>query len=158
MNKRFLALLALSAAAVGLPGICRAAPSTEFIPASASIASEFTHKSSADDIQIMTIAPSENVTILGELKIQGDSDASLHDLMIAALDAAKAQGADFLALASPGSQPTLWVGKMVPAGHGRSMFVAGPVQGSEVNRIASIPYGGTGSISLIVGRFVRKAA
>jgi hypothetical protein len=158
MNKRYLALLAFSAVASGLTGNCSAAPSTAFVPASASVAPDAAPRSNADEIQIMTNAPAENVTILGELKVQGDSTASLHDLMVAALDAAAIRGADFVALSSAGAQPTLWVGKMVPSGHGRSMFVAGSLQGSEVNRIASIPPGASGSISLVVGRYLRKTA
>jgi hypothetical protein len=158
MNKHCTALLVFSAAASGLTGICRAAPSTAFVPAPALVAPDASPGSSADEIQILTSAPSEGATILGELRVQGDSDASLHDLMVAALDAARVKGADFLALCSASAQPTMWVGKMVPVGHGRSMFVAGPVRGAEVNRIASIPPGGTGSISLIVGKYARKAA
>ena len=150
--------MVLSAVSSGLVGICRAAPSTAFVPASASVQLDATAGSSADDIKIMTNAPAENVTILGELKIQGDPDASFHDMIVAALDAAKQRGADFLALAGAGVQPTIWVGKMVPAGHGRSMFVAETIRGSDVNWIASIPPAASGSISLIVGKYARKPA
>ena len=158
MKKRYIALLALSAVASSLTGICRATPSTAFVPTLATTTQDLAPKTSADEIQIMTNAPAEDVTILGELKVQGDSDASLQDLMVAALEAASNKGADFLAFVGAGNQPNLWVGKMVPVGHGRSMFVAGSLRGSEVNRIATIPPCGTGTISLIVGKFVRKAA
>ena len=77
MNKRYLALLAFSAVASGLTGNCSAAPSTAFVPASASVAPDAAPRSNADEIQIMTNAPAENVTILGELKVQGDSTAVL---------------------------------------------------------------------------------
>jgi hypothetical protein len=158
MNKRYISLLAVAAVAFGLAGSCVAAPTAAFIPTSLNTASELVPKTNLEDIQIMTVAPAADVTIIGELKVQGESDASLHDLMVAALNAAKEKGADFVALVSPGVQPTMWVGKMVPVGHGRSELMVGTVMGSEINRISSIPPESSGSLSLIVGRFNRKIA
>jgi len=148
----------VSAAALGFAATCRAAPVSEFFPSPDSSGVQATAKASAGDIQIFTNAPSEDVVILGELSVNGGSGASLHELMVAALGEAMGKGADFVALYSPTSQPSLWIGKMVPSGHGRSMFVAGPVLGSEVGRIAAIPPGSPGSLRLILGRYAKRSA
>jgi hypothetical protein len=146
------------AAALAFAVSCAAAPVSVFYPSPASAGAQYSSKASADDIQIFTNAPSDDVVILGEVSVDGGSGASLNELMSAALGEAMSKGADFVALYATNAQPALWVGKMVPAGHGRSMFVAGPVLGSEVGRIAAIPPGGTVPIRLIVGRYSRRGA
>ena len=146
------------AAALAFAASCAAAPVSVFYPSPASAGAQYSSRASADDIQIFTNAPSDDVVILGEVSVDGGSGASLNDLMSAALGEAMSKGADFVALYATNAQPALWVGKMVPAGHGRSMFVAGPVLGSEVGRIAAIPPGGTVPIRLIVGRYSRRGA
>jgi hypothetical protein len=146
------------AAALALAVSCAASPVSVFYPAPASAGAQYGSKASSDDIQIFTNAPSDDVVILGEVSVDGGSGASLNDLMAAALGEAMSRGADFVALYSTNAQPSLWVGKMVPAGHGRSMFVAGPVLGSEVGRIAAIPAERTGSIRLILGRYSKRGA
>jgi hypothetical protein len=146
------------AAALFLASTCISAPVSAFVPSLASAGMQSSPKSSADKIQIFTNAPSDDVVVLGELNVDGGSGASLHELMVAALGEAMRKGADFVALYTADAQPALWVGKMVPAGHGRSMFVAGPVLGSEVGRIAAIPPGRTGPLHLILGRYSKKSA
>jgi hypothetical protein len=159
MNKLYIIrLLIVPAAALGLAASCAAAPVSTFFPSPASARLQAASKASADDIQIVTNAPAEDAVILGELSVDGGSRASLHEIMVAALGEAMSKGADFVALYAPNAQPSLWVGKMVPSGHGRSMFVAGPVLGSEVGRIAAIPPGSIGSIRLILGRYSKAGA
>jgi hypothetical protein len=148
----------IPAAALAFAVSCVAAPVSVFTPSPASAGAQYGSKASADDIQIFTNAPSDDVVILGEVSVDGGSGASLNELMVAALGEAKSKGADFVALYTTNAQPALFLGKMVPAGHGRSMFVAGPVLGSEVGRIAAIPPERTGSIRLIVGRYSRRGA
>ena len=145
-------------AALAFAVSCVAGPVSVFYPAPASAGAQYGSRASADDIQIFTNVPSDDVVILGEVSVDGGSGASLNELMVAALGEAMSKGADFVALYTANAQPMLWVGKMVPAGHGRSMFVAGPVLGSEVGRIAAIPPGRTGPIRLIVGRYARRGA
>jgi len=148
----------IPAVALGFAASCAAAPVSAFYPSAASAGAQYASKASTDDIQIFTNAPSDDVVILGELSVDGGSGASLNELMIAALGQAMSKGADFVALYTPNAQPVLFIGKMVPAGHGRSMFVAGPVLGSEVGRIAAIPPERTGSIRLILGRYSKRGA
>ena len=145
-------------AAFGFATTCTAGPVSAFYPSPASAGLRFEPKASADEIQILASPPAENVVILGELSVTGDPHASLHELMVAALGEAMSKGADFVSLASGDAQPGMVLGKMVPSGHGRSMFVAAPLQGSEVGRIAAIPPESTGSIRLILGRYAKKAA
>jgi hypothetical protein len=142
----------VTAAAAALAVACQAAPSATFYPSTSS-AQRFEPKASVDDIQILPSAPADNAVILGELRIEGGDDASLHGLMVAALCEAANRGASFVALAGADNGPGLVLGKMVPAGHGRSMFMVGPVLGSEVGRIAAIPAGGISSIRVVLGRF-----
>src|SRR5580698_249614 len=124
MNKRYYIRYAMvPAAALSLAVTCMAGPVSAFYPSPASASVQLGSKPSYDEIQIFTNAPSEDVVILGELSVDGGARASLHQLMVAALDEARSRGADFVALYGPGTQPALWVGKMVPVGHGRSMFV-----------------------------------
>jgi hypothetical protein len=159
MNKHYnIRQLLVPAAALALAVSCVASPVNVFYPAQASPGAQFSPKASADDIQIFTNAPSDDVVILGEVSVDGGSGASLNDLMDAALGEAMSKGADFVALYATNAQPTLFIGKMVPAGHGRSMFVAGPVLGSEVGRIAAIPRESMGSIRLILGRYSKRGA
>jgi hypothetical protein len=159
MNKHYnIRLLVVPAAALALAVSCVAAPVSVFYPSPASAGAQYGSKASADDIQIFTNAPSDDVVIIGEVSVDGGSGASLNKLMTAALGEAMGKGADFVALYATNAQPALFIGKMVPVGHGRSMFVAGPVLGSEVGRIAVIPPGGTGSIRLILGRYSKRGA
>jgi hypothetical protein len=148
----------IPAVALGFAVSCMAVPVSAFHPSPASAGVQYDSKASADDIQIFTNAPSDDVVILGELSVDGGSGTSLNELMVAALGQAMSKGADFVALYPPDAQPALFLGKMVPAGHGRSMFVAGPVLGSEVGRIAAIPPERTGNIRLILGRYSKRGA
>jgi hypothetical protein len=147
--------LLVSAAAFTLAVGCKAAPSTTFYPAASTASQRLEPKSSADSIQILSSAPTDNVIILGEISVEGGAGSSLHELMAAALGEAQSKGADFVALAGSDAQSGLVIGKMVPAGHGRSMFVAAPVLGSEVGRIAAVPAETTGSIRVVLGRYAR---
>lgn len=159
MNKRYnIRSMMVPVAALGFAVSCMAGPVTSFYPSPAAASVQLGSKASDDDIQIVTNAPSDDAVILGELSVDGGSGASLHELMVAALGEAVSKGADYVALYSSGAQPSLWVGKMVPSGHGRSMFVAGPVLGSEVGRIASIPPDNAGSIRVILGRYSKRGA
>jgi hypothetical protein len=159
MNKRSnIRLLLVPVAALGFAASCIAAPVSTFFPSPASPGQQAAPKASADHIQMFTNAPSDEAVILGELYVDGGSRASLHELMVAALGEAVSKGADFVALYAPNAQPSRFLGKMVPVGHGRSMFVAGPVFGSEVGRIAAIPPGNIGSIRLILGRYSKAGA
>jgi len=146
------------AASLAFAVSCVAAPVSVFYPAPASAGTQYGSKASADDILIFTNVPSDDVVILGEVSVDGGSGASLNELMGAALGEAMSKGADFVAFYAASAQPALFLGKMVPAGHGRSMFVAGPVLGSEVGRIAVIPPERMGSIRLILGRYSRRGA
>lgn len=148
-----LASLMAPAAALAFAVNCDAAPSTTFYPSAT--AYHFEPKASTGDIQILSSAPSDNTVILGELSIDGGSDSSLHDLMVAALGVAMNKGADFVALSKSDTRPGLVLGKMVPVGHGRSMFVASAVQGSEINRIAAIPSETAGPLRVVIGRYAK---
>jgi hypothetical protein len=148
-------LFTLPLAAFGLAVAGAAQPAITFYPAPESAGVQASPRMNTDDIELMTMAPAGNTVILGELSIDGRPDASLHDLMVAALNAAASKGADFVALAKPDTMPTRWLGKMVPAGHGRSMFVAGTVLGSEVGRIAAIPGRFPNSVQVVLGRYTR---
>jgi hypothetical protein len=147
-----MSCLLASAAAATLSVESVAAPTATFLPSPSSTEQHFAPKATADGIQILPGAPAGNVVIIGELSIDGGAGAPLHLLMNAALNEAMNRGADFLALSGADSR-SIALGKMVPAGHGRSMFVAGPVLGSEVGRIAAIPAGGIASIRMVLGRF-----
>jgi hypothetical protein len=148
-------LFALPLAAFGLAVAGAAQPATTYYPSPESAGLQAPPKVNTDDIELMTMAPTGNAVILGELTIDGGPDASLHELMVAALNAAASKGADFVALAMPNTMPVRFLGKMVPAGHGRSMFVAGTVMGSEVGRIAAIPGRFPNSVQVVLGRYTR---
>jgi hypothetical protein len=152
-----MSLFLLPMAAVGLAANCMAAPTSTFTPSQSSTGLSQERKASTDDIQILAGAPTENVVILGELSFNGQSGASFHDQMVVALGEAMDKGADFVALAGTDTRAGLVLGKMVPSGHGRSMFVAGPLLGSEVGRIATIPPDFAGSVRVVLGRYSNKA-
>jgi|SRR5580658_6916880 hypothetical protein len=159
MKKRYnIRFLMIPVATFGFAVACAAAPASAFYPSPESAGAQFGAKASADDIQMLTNAPSDGVVVLGELSVDGGSQASLHDLMVAALGEAMSKGADFVALYPANAQPELFLGKMVPVGHGRSMFEAGPVLGSEVGRIATIPPDRSSTIRLILGRYSKRGA
>jgi hypothetical protein len=153
-----LGIIAIQAAALCVARPAKSATLSTFYPAPESTNTRFEPKPGTDDIQILTYIPAEPVVILGEVNIASASNASLHELMVAALNEAKARGGDFVALAPPSVYPSMFLGKMVPAGHGRSIFVPGPLQGSEVGRIAAIPAKKLGSLRLIIGRYTRIAS
>jgi hypothetical protein len=148
-------LLMIPMATFGVAIDSVAHPVSAFYPSSAASTVRFDPKVSSDDIEILPDSPADKVVILGELSVNGDPNVSLHDLMVAALSEAASKGADFVALAKTDAQANLFLGKMVPAGHGRSMFVAGPLKGSEVGRIAAIPARSPGSIRLVLGRYLK---
>src|SRR5580658_5843413 len=86
MNKHYnIRLLMVPAAALALAVSCAASPVSVFYPAPASAGAQYGPKASADDIQIFTNAPSDDVVILGEVSVDGGSGASLNELMAAAL-------------------------------------------------------------------------
>src|SRR5580658_7038149 len=107
MNTKNIKTLMLVPTAVYVLAVyCQATPSTTFYPA-ASNAQHFEPKASADSIQILSSVPTDNVTILGEVSVEGGVGSSLHELMAAALDQAKSKGADFVALTGSGAQSGL---------------------------------------------------
>jgi hypothetical protein len=152
-----MVLLLAPVAGVSLAARCQAAPSTVFYPSASSAQLHFEPRLAARDIQILSDVPVGGAVILGELNIES-ADASLHSLVVAALGEAASRGADFVALINTSAGPGLALGKMVPVGHGRSRFVAAPVLGSEVNRIAAIPDLRLNSIRFVLGRYSGKDA
>jgi len=141
------------AAAWAVSAPCAADTSATFVPSDSSAPARVEAKTSGDAIQILAGFPADRAVIIGELDIKADADTSISHLMAAALREAANQGADFIALAKPSVQPGLVLGKMVPFGHGRSLFVAGPVEGSEVGRMAAIPAGSISHLHVILGRY-----
>ena len=148
-------MLIIPMAVFCLAAVSAAIPISAYSPSPETAALRVEPKASADDIEILTSSPSDGVLVLGDLSVNGGPNASLHELMVQALNVAASKGADFVALAKPDGEPMRFLGKMVPVGHGRSMFVAGPLKGSEVNRIASIPGDRPGSIRVVLGRYAR---
>jgi hypothetical protein len=156
MKTRYnIILLMIPMAILGLADDCAANPVSVFYPSPTAATLRVDPKVNGNDIQILPNYPLDNVVILGELSVDGGRGASLHDLMVAALSEAASKGADFVALVRVDTQANLFLGKMVPAGHGRSMFVAGPLKGSEVGRIASIPNESPGAIRVALGKYAK---
>jgi hypothetical protein len=134
---------------------CVAQPVSTFYPSPADPTTHFEATVNAKNIEILPSPPESNVVILGKLSVSGNPNASIHELMVAALGEAANKGADFVALDRLDAQANLFLGKMVPVGHGRSMFVAGPLKGSEVGRISSIPDSSLGSIRVVLGKYLK---
>jgi hypothetical protein len=155
MKIRHNIMLLVIPMALGFAADCVAVPVSTFYPNPAGANVRATPKGSTNDIDILPSSPTANVVILGELNVDGSTKTSIHDLMVAALNEASNKGADFVALDRMDAQANLFLGKMVPVGHGRSMFVAGPLKGSEVRRIASIPARSPGSIRVFLGKYLR---
>jgi hypothetical protein len=152
-TRNLFALLMAPAAAWAVSAPCAADTSATFIPADSSAPVRAEAKTSGDAIRILAGFPADRAVIIGELEVKADADTSIAHLMAAALREAATQGADFIALAKPAVQPDLVLGKMVPVGHGRSLFVAGPIEGSEVARMAALPGGSLSHLHVILGRY-----
>jgi hypothetical protein len=130
-------------------------PAAAYIPSQETSQSQGTSRTDRDEIEILTAPPATDAVILGRLSLNGNDATSLHDLIVTALNTAASKGADFVALSQKDAEHYWFLGKMVPVGHGRSMFVAGPVKGSEVNRIAAIPGSFPSSVEMVLGRYTR---
>jgi len=146
-NTNYVALFVIPAAAIAFAARCAAAPATSFTPSQTSSGLHLEPKAGPSEVQILQNPPSENAVIIGEVQVQGGPESSLHDMMAAALDEAAKRGADFIALTTQGQQSGRVSGKMVPIGHGRSLFVADPVQGGQA-----------AGICVILGKYTRKVA
>jgi hypothetical protein len=150
-TRNYIALLTASTALVHLSTSRANAQTPSFYPSPAAAGQHFEPKASAGEVQILANLPDKGVIVIGELGVQGGPGISVADMVATAQSEAMKRGADFVALAKPAAQSGAALGKMVPVGHGRSMFVANtPNQGSGS---AAEPIEAAGGIRVIIGRF-----
>lgn len=113
---------------------------------------------SPDDVRIFTRFPATDTIVLGEMTVDGGSAVSLSRVMESAVREAASRGADFVALAEPDQPAPFAIGKMVAYGHGRSVFVAGSVTGSDLNWVSSSPRAESQPMRLVFGAYRNEPA